>query len=279
MEGNLNADDKRDPAAVSDVQPNTDRDVGAHLSIVVQSADKAQKDDSAGIDSYLNAATALLWPVIVIALAWWLRAELRQILASLAARLADPRTEISAGPLKLVTLESRVESIELNQTVGLSSLAGGATAADAPVGSVPQALIDAANQYLNVDIPDWNARVQRKDEIAAAMARMVVQANISRTTLAASTNEALRMALATAINLDPRTGDDVCVATGGKNLKRLHVRYRFAMAMARLVERRLVKPESIIVFRQLCAEYSQGADASLHTRIARTLAVLEQPAP
>jgi hypothetical protein len=247
------------------------------LSIVVQPAGKAPTDGSAGVDSHINAAATLLWPVVVIGLAWWLRTELRQILAALAARLADPRTEISAGPLKLVTLESRIESIELDQTVGLPSLSAGATSA--PAESVPQALIDAANQYLDVNIPDRSARLKRKDEIAAEMARIVVGGNIARKTLAASANEGLRMALATAVHIDPRVGDDACIAAGGRNLKRLHVRYRFAMAMARLAERRLVKPESIIVFRQLCAEYSEGADADLHGRIARTLAVLEQSSP
>jgi len=243
-----------------------------------------ESDIGAGIADHLNAGAALLWPLLLFCLLWLLRRELRALVAGLAARVVDKDNEIVLGPIVLRKIESRLESVELDQKVTSELVqrkvieTAGVVAASGQAQAIPEALRAMADAYLKVNIPDWNDRVMRKDELAGEMGLMVVRERIPRGLLAASKNEGVLVALASAIHHDPRSGDDLLIVEAGKDVQRLHVRYRFLMAIARLADRALVKQENRADLRALCLRYHEGADPSLQVRIKRTLAVLESPA-
>ena len=229
---------------------------------------------------YLNSIAGVLWPLLLIAVIWALRRELRRIAKSVAERVENPNSKLVIGPFEL-SLASRVESLELDHQVvsGPALLGRSESAVRPPAESIPAELLAEAEQYLHVEISDWKARVDRKDEIAAAMARRVIGENVSRRALAESPNEGIRMALATAIHVDSRENDDFWILQAAPRIKHLHVRYRFLMAVARLADRRLLRAEFVAPMRTLCFDYVEGADASLLTRIQRTRAALDQYQP
>jgi hypothetical protein len=58
-------------------------------------------------------------------------------------------------------------------------------------------------------------------------------------------------------------------------VKRLHVRYRFLAAIARLANQQLISKENRADLRALCLEYQEGADKPLQARVKLTLAALQ----
>jgi len=261
---------------------------------------KAVDKEAPGIPDYLNAGAALLWPLLFFCCLWFLRREMRLLVSALASRVADKDSEVVLGPVSLRKIESRLESVEMDQKMATdlvhSKAQAGVDAAPARPAEAPQPKVSSpaaektvaaqipdqlqriADEYLNVNLPDWNDRVRRKDELTARMALLVVRESVPRRVLAESKNEGILIALAGAIHLDPRNGDDFWLLEGGRNAQRLHVRYRFLASIARLADRKLIRKENQADLRAMCLKYQEGADGSLMARVKLTLAVLDDPA-
>ena len=137
-----------------------------------------------------------------------------------------------------------------------------------PPGEIDDHLRALADEYLNIRIGDWAARVQKKNELAAAMGAHVIKRGISRDRLAEQTNEGLLLALATAVHAQPEPADTDRQIKAAYHVNRLHVQYRFVLAFTRLLELGYVTSEQKAAIRRILDAYESRADASLRQAIA-----------
>jgi hypothetical protein len=230
------------------------------------------------ITDAMTASAALLWPLIVIVGALYLRKQIRSAAASLATRIADPDQVFKLGSLELSrrinALESQVESNRVEGQVlarVASPILNRVTEGINDDGEAWRELCALADEYKTVTIPEWAERVRKKDAIATQMASLVLRKNIPRDKLAQDKDEGVRMALATVITTDPKPGDEDLVAVAAPGIQLKHVRYRFMMAVGRLAELKLLSSFRARQFLALAIEYQKNADESLLGRIDRTI--------
>jgi hypothetical protein len=128
-----------------------------------------------------------------------------------------------------------------------------------------------ANDYDNVRIPDWSARVQKKEDISAAMAAFANTNQISKDDIlsmyAASPSDGLLIALATLIILTPEAGDNDRLLRYGFQIRSKHVRYRTLNAIAKLLDQKLIGPSKWTQFKALVTSFRLNADNSLNSKI------------
>lgn len=222
----------------------------------------------------------IAWPLTVLLVLIVLRNEIRAIFRALQKRIADPHT-----PVKLtregLELSSRVEVLEgiaeTQQLKGdvLASATVTTRAALQKVEGIPPTLLALRDEYLAVDEPDHERRIQRKNELARWMGAEVLRMNIDRQTLVNEADEIMTLALASAVTALPRLGDDVLILTAGRKITRLHVRYRIAAAVSGLAQSRNLQPNLVADMEDLLDSYRRSADDSLIRRINWTLKVLK----
>ena len=140
-------------------------------------------------------------------------------------------------------------------------------------GQIPAELQGLADEYLAVEIPDWAARVRAKDELALRLGSYVIAHRVSKDLLAVQENEGLLVGLASAVNALPESADGQRLVTASARLTRLHVKYRFTMAFASLIQKRLLTPDELRSVQQVLDGFMQGADWSLRARVEGTRAL------
>ena len=215
----------------------------------------------------------LVWPALVVAvlLLFW-----RQWLAlaeALAERLADPdqRVRGKLGSFEF-DLGPRVEALEADQKVTQEVIAQqtrqGTPATDST--AIPEPLQNLADEYLEISIADRRERTRVKNDLATQMGVFVLTHDVDKDLLAGRTNQGLLLALAEAVRIRPQSGDmDRLVGVSGR-VDRLHVRYRIAMALGRLIERGFVAPSDRSSIEPMLDAFEAGADPPLRTRIEQT---------
>ena len=70
--------------------------------------------------------------------------------------------------------------------------------------------------------------------------------------------------------LEGLSGDGQRLVKASARLTRLHVKYRFTMAYASLIQKRLLTPEELGSVQQVLDGFMQGADWSLRARVEGT---------
>jgi hypothetical protein len=186
----------------------------------------------------------IAWPITVLLILIILRREFGAILQALQKRIGDPH-----APVKLTTqgleLSSRVEVLEgtvETQQLKADVLASAVVAERADpreAEGIPQALLTLRAEYIAASgEQDYVRRTQMKTDLARSMGAEVLRMNIDRKTLADQRDEVMTLALAAAVTALPQLGDDVLILTAGKEIERLHVRYRVAAAISELAQSR-----------------------------------------
>jgi hypothetical protein len=222
---------------------------------------------------------AISWPVAVLIIAIMVRPEMLAILTVFRTRLQNPDQSISIST-QGITIESiqaiqakleiqRASNQQVNELVHHQIIGNAASE-----NSIPDALNDLADQYLKLSIPDWRQRVARRNEIAQRMAELALEHRVSRDLLAASGNEALILTMARLAVSFPEPADVNRLLSAAPGVSRLHVRYSIILAFGRLVEDRLVGPETVSNIREILARFEVGADESLRERIMQLQALI-----
>ena len=229
----------------------------------------------------VGATTGFVWALAVLIAVCLLRHPLRMLIEAFSSRVKDPNASIVIGPIELKrieVLESKLASQAESNQVDRQVLTARPSPLKSPntesVATPAERLAELADRYQNVDVPDWTERVRIKDDIAAEMAQLVIAHRLPREELARNPNEGIRMALATAINTMPLPDDARWIQIAAPGVRLKHVRYRFMMAIARLVQLGYINPAQAVAFGKLADSYRANADQSLSRRIDRTLLVL-----
>jgi hypothetical protein len=248
-------------------------------TLVVQTMPPAHEGWKAYSEA-VGATTGLLWVVVVVLAIVLFKKHVARLLEVFGNRIADPGSSFKLGPLELqriTVLESQVASQAESNHVDRQVLVAGTQirAEGATDSNAESRLRELANLYRNVNIKAWAERVRRKDEIAAQMASLVVECRLSREALARDPDESIRMALATTINTLPLPDDPRWIQLAAPGIQLKHVRYRFMMAIARLVQVGYLKQIEAQEFIRLAEQYRENADDSLLERIERTRVLLK----
>jgi hypothetical protein len=210
-----------------------------------------------------------------------------RLFLSKAMSIADQEAQ---QPLQqLQGLEIQLASMESKQGLFAQQLSA------APIGAGPQAeaapqpatpeermgtLVDMANEYMNIGIPDWAERTKAKDASANEMGLYALSQKISSGEIYAyiqahpPLNEGLVLALATLINLNPEKNDLESLLGVGQNLSRLHVRFRLLLAIVSLKKKGFITDADKQKVIDLVQSYRAKADESLLRQIDSTLAFL-----
>jgi hypothetical protein len=130
-----------------------------------------------------------------------------------------------------------------------------------------QKLRELADAYLEIGHPEWGTRVRLKDKAADEMGDFILKSGLSHDSIVAeitrARNEGLVLALATAINLRPEAGDADRLLKVALPLERLHVKYRFVLAISELARRQLLSSVQRRDFISIIDAYRTDADGSL----------------
>jgi hypothetical protein len=230
-----------------------------------------------GMDHVDALVGHLAWPLIALAIVLIFRKPLHGLLEEIRKRVSDKDTSVSlkAGPvdLQVSALDDKVRAIAENQTV-LKQAVRDQAGPRAPTSDIPPELLDLANQYLAVDLPNWSDRVRAKDALATEIGTFALIHQVSKDALAQSDNEGLLLALAEIVRLSPEDGDFDRLRQAAPRITRLHVRYRFLQALGGLFDRRFVSPQDAPAVDDILTRFGTGADAPLQAQIERTKARL-----
>lgn len=235
------------------------------------------------VEQCVNLAAALVWPVAVLVVLYYLREPVSRLLDALSSRIGDPGTDVSISKEGL-EFRSRIESLEVDQeqTKSLTLQALGVSqepgfrASKAQSQQLDAELLRLANEYLMIEHKDWSQRVNLKDTAALKMADIVVTKDVARELLIQQQNEGLILALAAASHTLPEPGDLELLMRVVDQVTRLHVKYRIVMAIGRLFDRGVADTSMAEpVFKMLTA-FRQGADQSLLSRIAYTESIIKR---
>ncbi|MDO3644936.1 hypothetical protein [Mucilaginibacter sp. L3T2-6] len=133
-----------------------------------------------------------------------------------------------------------------------------------------QQLKAMADEYTGVRIADYSARVQKKQELTAAMANYAADQQITKDDIIAYNktyhSDGLLIALAMLVTLKPESGDVDRLLRFGVQIRLKHVRYVTLNAIAKLMESKLVAAPQINALKNLIAAYRINADPSLLTK-------------
>jgi hypothetical protein len=224
----------------------------------------------------------LVWPVTLLVVFFMLRRQFRQAADAIGERIGDRYSDFSITreglrvSSRLDALTTAVESQSLAQGVIAHTAVAQAGEPGPPgqpipaAGQIPPELQALADEYLAVEIPDWAARVRAKDELALQLGSYVIAHRTSKDLLAVQENEGLLVGLASAVNALPESGDGQRLVMASARLTRLHVKYRFTIAFASLIQKRLLTSEELRSVQQVLDSFMQGADESLRARVEGT---------
>lgn len=242
----------------------------------------------ATIQHIVTLAGHLAWPVTTIIILTIVRKELLAIFNALSSRILDPKTNVvlSKDGLGLGSLLSatfgKIESLESNQkqTTDLiisSQVRKSAVVAESDHESsvINSDLMALSDEYMNISVSDWTERVRLKDEYTSKLGNLVITRSISKDWLASQDREGLLMALTSAIHLLPDEQDFSRLVQISGKIRRLHIKYRIAMAIARVFELNLIKRNEIENAKDILDQYEVEADAPLKKRIEQTRAIIE----
>lgn len=231
----------------------------------------------------------LAWPVTVFVIFLVMKKQAREVIESINKRISDPRTKIGLGSEGLTietqmnAMDSRVESMQISQDqlkallLSIAPPPAPAKAAAQPhKPEIPPALAQLAQDYLDIEVPDYRERVARKNQCAQEMAAIVIRQQVPKGALAHSRNEGLIVAMASAIITLPDQSDMECLLTASQHATRLHVKYRIVLAFVALIQKGLAKPDDYPRIEGVLKAFAQGADQSLITRIDGTRALMRQ---
>jgi hypothetical protein len=229
----------------------------------------------------------LAWPLVALAIVLVFRRQLHELLNEIRQRVSDKNAsvDLKAGPvgIQVQAVQDKVQALDENQKVLKAVVKATATTSASWSTQIPPELTELADRYLAVEIPDWAERVRMKDTLATEMGSLVLTRGVSKDVLTQTTNEGLLLALAELVRLSPEAGDLQRLGRVAPLITRLHVRYRFLMAVGRLLDRRFVDPHDVSSITQILQQFRSGADAPLRAQIGRTeaqlAAFLEEPRP
>jgi UDP-2,3-diacylglucosamine pyrophosphatase LpxH len=223
----------------------------------------------------------LAWPMVAIVALIFLKGPLRQVFRSLGTRVADPSTNVSFADWLTLTNNvaansGKLESLELGlQVVGATVPAAAPVATERSQPDETK-LRELADEYLNVNISDYSARVRRKNQLATEMGNFIIQHQISRQRLAVQNHEGLTVGLASAINALPLEGDLDLLLKASKHVKKLHVMYRIVVAIGRLFEAGGgASAADGAGAKEVLNAFMQRADDSLKRRITQTQSIID----
>lgn len=240
----------------------------------------------------------LAWPLFALTIVILLKGPISGILKSLGRRVADPDSEVTLGDW--VTVKKHVaansgnlEALEESQSVlraSLLKLLKGEAQKDstAPASAEREAaaakkseedrdhLKALADEYLRIQAADRSEKVRRKNEYATMLGDFVITHEVSKDWLAGQTNnEGLILALVSAVNAMPEEGDFERLMRVSGHVQRLHVRYKMALTLGYLFERRLAAAANAKEACEVLDAYENGADEYLKERIARTRSIID----
>lgn len=227
----------------------------------------------------------LAWPISILVILFFVRAEIRGAVTALTKRLADPSSDISIGKggieirTRLEAALGRIESLEIDQHQARDLVLGVLHTEHTPDERlegqpIDPDLVTLAENYLTISAADWAERVRLKDEVARKMATMVIARRISKDILAAQAHEGLIMALVSAIHTAPETGDFARISLLPHKVTRLHIKYRITMALGRIFEQHLATRADVDRASEALELFNIGADPPLRHRIAQTKAII-----
>jgi len=241
------------------------------------------------IEELVKLAGHLAWPISLLVIIFVIRTELKDAFKALTRRMSDPSSDISIGKEGLAIKTrvdaalGRIESLETihNQSKELILGVLGKRKED-DVESKSEAsnvidpeLMELADNYLRISANDWAERVRLKDETATKMASLIITRNIPKDLLAAQNHEGLIMGLVTAIHAAPDTQDFARISRVAHKVKRLHIKYRIAMALGRIFEQNLATGADVGRALEILDQYNVNADESLRHRITQTRAIID----
>lgn len=136
-------------------------------------------------------------------------------------------------------------------------------------------LNDMAVEYMKISVHDWAERTRLKDAAANTMADYALKHNIPKTAILQqyqqNKNEGVALALASLINIKPETGDIENLLTAGQGITRLHVRYRFLLAIVTLHNKGFINENERNETFSLVNSYKKNADKPLLQMIDSTM--------
>lgn len=157
----------------------------------------------------------------------------------------------------------------------LESTAAPPTSTQSTDAPIDDELRTMAKEYAEINIENGRQRLARKNEMARAMYKHVVERGISRDALAEQTDEGCILALAALVHAGPQPGDVARLLRAGAKVTRLHVQYRITVAMAEIFRRGLASRPDKQPAGQMLRMYLPRADESLRKAIEATLNVID----
>lgn len=241
------------------------------------------------LEGIVTTVGHIAWPAAAIIIAIIARKGLRKVLESLAKKIENENSEVSVSTeglnIRVNAQEARltsalaeqdqIKSIALQYSKQSNQFPEGITSAPIGTEKIDDPLRKMADEYWNINTPDYSERVMAKNAVADKMAFYVISKGISKDELAQASNEGLLIALAGSIILYSHTGDDKRLLKAAHGAKRLHVRFRVLLAIIKLVERGLLRKSDPEV-KRLLEEYDNGADEPLKRLISNVKSFLKE---
>jgi len=119
-----------------------------------------------------------------------------------------------------------------------------------------------AEEYETIKLPNRNARIRKKNELARQMADAFSISGLSRQELASKNGDGYRAALARVIVANPLPGDLALLLSIGKEAQLLHTNYLILNALSRVIEVEPANSEMLDDLRKVLARAENKALAS-----------------
>ncbi len=195
---------------------------------------------------------------------------------------AFARADVDATKYALhADVDVRVAALEAGQSLAIAragaiaavSAGGGATATAAAASRADPKqglaeLTKLGDEYMSVKLKDYSDRLQKKNELADAMYRVVRTYQIPKQDLAQRRNEPFLLALALAVIASPEYGDLEWILNSTAKLTRSHVRYQTVIALATLSRANLIGRDDRPRVLELLKQFRMNADEPLLRQIS-----------
>ena len=220
-------------------------------------------------DAHAGVATAVVLFFAILGFLFGYLVTRLYVQAALAR--ADVRAQVAAGPeeVRFAAIEERQQTL-----LGLVEAAGkGASLTLTP--SAPdlergkRELARLSQQYEALNVANGKERIRLKNELANEAYRVALSCGITKEALAQPQQDPLvTAALAVYVNTSPAPSDVQLLLLAGRDVRRLHVRYRVLLAFSTLVSAGFVGGDQRTELLALMKAYRDGADDVLLRRIS-----------
>jgi hypothetical protein len=232
------------------------------------------------IKAVLQFLGKISWPIIIGGLIYYFKDSIKKLLKDsdrikftkdgieFQKQVDEIKQQYESLSYSKDQVESLIQTILKNKNIQINK----ATSSSA----IPASLEELSQKYLNCKITNRRERIKYLDDVTKEMGNIVTLENVNRKLLAESGNQALILAYATSVSINPRDEDVDLLLKNARNVRKPHAKYRITLTLTELLRRRYIRSENFDQLEELLSIYESDPKKKPDEPLKRSIGTIRR---